>query len=315
MAMSRSLGATELTSVPSMRISPSLTLSSPAIMARRVDLPQPDGPTSATNSPVCASSSIPLRTSTEPNRLCSREMVSVAMIVPSFDGALSEPANEILAAEQVNQERRNGADQNGGARDVVGARVHRLAAGERDQRRGDRLLGSASEHDPEQEFIPDAGELPDHGDDQDRRRERKDDLEKDAPEAGAVDAGRLDEVIGDVDVIVAAEQGGERQALDDVDQDEAIDGVGEAERAEDIGPGQERDLARHENAQHDAHEQRLRSREAPFREDIAVERADQGRDDRRGNRHVEGIEEIALDAFAGAGDAIMRPGFRPGAQR
>ena len=52
MAMSRSFGATELTSLPSMRISPSLTVSSPAIMASRVDLPQPDGPTSATNSPV-----------------------------------------------------------------------------------------------------------------------------------------------------------------------------------------------------------------------------------------------------------------------
>ena len=54
MAMSRSFGATELTSVPSMRISPSLTLSRPAIMASSVDLPQPDGPTRAMNSPVCS---------------------------------------------------------------------------------------------------------------------------------------------------------------------------------------------------------------------------------------------------------------------
>ena len=80
MAMSRSFGATELTILPSMRISPSLALSSPAIMASSVDLPQPDGPTSAMNSPVCASRSIPLRTSTEPKRLWSRETVSVAMI-------------------------------------------------------------------------------------------------------------------------------------------------------------------------------------------------------------------------------------------
>ena len=50
--MSRSFGATELTILPSMRISPSLTVSSPAIMASSVDLPQPEGPTSATNSPV-----------------------------------------------------------------------------------------------------------------------------------------------------------------------------------------------------------------------------------------------------------------------
>src|SRR5215813_13562775 len=124
MAMSRSFGATELTSAPSMRISPSLTVSRPAIMARSVDLPQPDGPTSAMNSPVFASRSMPLRTSTEPNRLKSREMVSVAIAARSFDGALSEPANEILAAEQVYQERRDGADHHRRARDIVGVSVH-----------------------------------------------------------------------------------------------------------------------------------------------------------------------------------------------
>src|ERR1700722_19539069 len=123
MAMSRSLGATELTSLPSMRISPSLTLSRPAIIARSVDFPQPEGPTSAMNSPVFASRLMPLRTSTEPKRLKSRETVSVAMIARSFDGALGQAANEILAAEQVNQERGNGADHHRGARDVIGVGV------------------------------------------------------------------------------------------------------------------------------------------------------------------------------------------------
>src|SRR3984957_17033146 len=169
MAMSRSFGATELTILPSMRISPSLTLSSPAIMARSVDLPQPEGTTSATNSPVFASRSMPLRTSTEPKRLWSRETVSVAIVARSFNGALREPADEILAAEQINQERRNGADHHRRARDVIGVRVH-LTGRQRNQRRGDRLLSSAGEYDPEQEFVPDAGELPDHGDDEDRRR-------------------------------------------------------------------------------------------------------------------------------------------------
>src|SRR3984885_2108862 len=178
MAMSRSFGATELTILPSMRISPSLTLSSPAIMARSVDLPQPEGPTSATNSPVFASRSMPLRTWTEPKRLVSRETVSVAMIALSLDGALREPADEILAAEEVDQERRNGADHHRGARDVIGVRVH-LTGRQRNQRRGDRLLSSAGENDAEQKFVPDAGELPDHGDNENRRREGKDDLEED----------------------------------------------------------------------------------------------------------------------------------------
>src|SRR6202034_2412371 len=110
MAMSRSFGATELTTLPSMRISPSLALSNPAIMANSVDLPQPDGPTSAMNSPVFASRSMPLRTSTEPKRLVRRETVRVAMIAFSLDGALGQPANEILAAEQVDQEGGDGAD-------------------------------------------------------------------------------------------------------------------------------------------------------------------------------------------------------------
>src|SRR3984885_11146883 len=156
MAMSRSFGATEFTILPSMRISPSLALSSPAIMANKVDLPQPDGPTSAMNSPVCASRSMPLRTSTEPKRLVSRETVSVAMIALSLNGALREPANEILAAEQVDQERRGRADHHRGARDVVRVRIL-LTGRERNQGRGDRLLGSAREDDAEQEFIPDAG--------------------------------------------------------------------------------------------------------------------------------------------------------------
>src|ERR1700734_2451850 len=314
MAMSRSFGATEFTILPSMRISPSLALSSPAIMANKVDLPQPAGPTSAMNSPVGASRSMPLRTSTEPKRLVSRETVSVAMIAPSLDGALGESADEILAAEQIDQERRHGADQHGGARDVVGGGVH-LTGRQRDQRRGDWLLRSAGEDDAKQEFVPDAGELPDHGDDQDRRRQRKDDLEKDSPEAGAVDTGRLDEVVGDVDVIVAAEQRGEREALDHVNENEAIDGVRETQCAEDIGPGQERDLARHEDAENDADEQCLRSREAPFREDVAVHRADEGRENRRRDGHVEGVEEIAFDALAGASDAIVRPGLRPRLER
>ena len=51
MAMSRSRGATSFTSLSSMRISPEVIVSSPAIMRRVVVLPQPDGPTNTMNSP------------------------------------------------------------------------------------------------------------------------------------------------------------------------------------------------------------------------------------------------------------------------
>src|SRR5271169_936545 len=109
--MSRSFGATALTSRPSIRISPSLTLSRPAIIANSVDLPQPDGPTRAMNSPVRASSSMPFSTSTEPNRLCSPEIVRVAIAVQSFDRALGQATNEILTPEEINQEWGHRADQ------------------------------------------------------------------------------------------------------------------------------------------------------------------------------------------------------------
>ena len=51
MAMSRWRGATLLTSLPSMRISPAEIVSSPPIMRSVVVLPQPDGPTNTMNSP------------------------------------------------------------------------------------------------------------------------------------------------------------------------------------------------------------------------------------------------------------------------
>ena len=49
--MSRSRGDTSLTRTPPMRISPEVICSSPASIRSAVVLPQPDGPTSTTNSP------------------------------------------------------------------------------------------------------------------------------------------------------------------------------------------------------------------------------------------------------------------------
>ena len=59
MAMSRSIGGTSLTTVSSIRISPEVMASRPAIMRRVVVLPQPDGPTKTTNSLswICRSTS------------------------------------------------------------------------------------------------------------------------------------------------------------------------------------------------------------------------------------------------------------------
>ena len=84
MAMSRSFGGTRLTTVPPMAISPSLISSSPAIMRSRVDLPQPDGPTSTQNSASAMSMSTPRITWVEPKRLCTALIPTAAKLPPSL---------------------------------------------------------------------------------------------------------------------------------------------------------------------------------------------------------------------------------------
>ncbi len=59
MAMSRSFGATSLTTRSPIFSVPALMSSSPAIMRNRVDLPQPDGPTSTISSPSATSKLAP----------------------------------------------------------------------------------------------------------------------------------------------------------------------------------------------------------------------------------------------------------------
>jgi len=119
MAMSRSFGGTLLTTRSPILTSPSVTLSRPAMIASRVDLPHPEGPTSTMNSPVFTSRSIPFSTGTEPNVFLRLLTVSEAINNRLFESALSEPAQKISAAEEINQERRQSADQYGGTFNVV----------------------------------------------------------------------------------------------------------------------------------------------------------------------------------------------------
>ena len=91
MAMSRSFGATLLTTRPPIAISPEVIVSSPAIIASSVDFPQPDGPTSTTNSPASTSRLTPFSTSTAPKLLLTFLTVSDAMITRWFMPYLIAP--------------------------------------------------------------------------------------------------------------------------------------------------------------------------------------------------------------------------------
>src|SRR4029078_1551644 len=115
MAMSRSLGAMSLTTRPPISMVPALALSSPATMLSSVDLLQPDGPTSTVNSPLSISRSIPFSTSRLAYRFDKARMLNAAMktssSTPSLDGPRSEASEEIPSAEQIDQQRRQGRDQ------------------------------------------------------------------------------------------------------------------------------------------------------------------------------------------------------------
>ncbi len=81
MAMPRSLGGTSLTTLPSISMVPEVMSSSPAIMRKSVDFPQPEGPTKTTNSPSFMEMSTPLMTSTGPNDLRTSFSLTSAMLL------------------------------------------------------------------------------------------------------------------------------------------------------------------------------------------------------------------------------------------
>src|ERR1700730_3723749 len=90
MAISRSLGGSRFTARPPMGISPPLMCSSPAIIRSSVDLPQPDRPTSTTNSSSPISMSMPSMTATGPNTLRTPRISTDAVYAISLRQRFSE---------------------------------------------------------------------------------------------------------------------------------------------------------------------------------------------------------------------------------
>ena len=66
MAMSRSVGPMALTTLPSIEMAPAVIASSPAIILSKVDLPQPEGPTSTQSLPSGMAIETPFTASTLP---------------------------------------------------------------------------------------------------------------------------------------------------------------------------------------------------------------------------------------------------------
>src|SRR5262249_1668835 len=111
--MARSFGGTSLTPSPSTAISPPVISSSPAIMRKVVDLPQPDGPTSTTNSLSAMSRSMALTASTSSYFLMTFRSVTCA-IYSTLCRAGGQSGNVVVHQEGVDDQRRRRAEQRAG---------------------------------------------------------------------------------------------------------------------------------------------------------------------------------------------------------
>src|SRR5947207_2989916 len=135
MAMSRSIGARLLTTLPSMLTSPEVISSRPATMRSVVVLPQPEGPTSTTNSRSRISRFTSFTACVPSNFLfrpfsCTRAIANAFL---SFDAA-GHAGDVVLDEERIDDRHRDRADQRAGhqrtpeedvAADQFGGHAHR----------------------------------------------------------------------------------------------------------------------------------------------------------------------------------------------
>src|SRR4051794_33706273 len=112
MAMSRSLGGMSFTTSPPIVISPAVISSRPAIIRSVVVLPQPDGPTSTTNSLSGMSRSMPQTAGVSSYFFSSLRSVTCA--ISAFRCARGESGDVVVHEEGVDQERRQRAEERRG---------------------------------------------------------------------------------------------------------------------------------------------------------------------------------------------------------
>src|SRR2546423_6793482 len=108
--MSRSFDSTSFTTLPSMAMVPSVMSSRPASMRSKVDLPQPDGPTSTMNSPSSIWKSMPWMTLVEPKAFWMFWNATVAM-ASALHRAGREPADHVALERVVDRRGRQRVDE------------------------------------------------------------------------------------------------------------------------------------------------------------------------------------------------------------
>src|SRR6185436_7411630 len=135
-------------------ISPPVISSSPAIIRSVVDLPQPDGPTSTTNSLSAISRSMPRTASTSSYFLTTlRRLTSAMNSTSTLCGTGGQAGNVVVHQEGVDDQRRRGAEQ-GAGHDL--SPVEHVALDQRgdDAYRHNQLTGGGGKHQRIQELRP-----------------------------------------------------------------------------------------------------------------------------------------------------------------
>src|ERR1700712_830007 len=162
MPMPRSFGSAHVTSRPAISMLPSLTSMSPAMLCSSVDLPQPEGPSSTRNSPLCTSSASWLMMSTPESRMPRFSIVTFDMrdLGSTLHGTGRDAAHEPAAGDQIDGQRQQRREEGrrhvpvveplagGGVDDVVELYRHRQILAPR-------------EDEADQEVVPDVGHLHD----------------------------------------------------------------------------------------------------------------------------------------------------------
>src|SRR4051812_3344836 len=143
MAISRSIGARLFTTLPSMLMSPELISSRPATMRSVVVLPQPEGPTSTTNSRSRISRFTSL-TACVPSNFLLR-FVSFTCATRSPLDRAGHAGDVVFDEERVDDRHRNGADQRAGHERAPEENVAADQLGGDANRHG-LLLGRRQEH-------------------------------------------------------------------------------------------------------------------------------------------------------------------------
>src|SRR5919106_2030759 len=299
--MSRSLGASSLTTRSPIRTSPSVMSSSPAIIRSAVDLPHPDGPTRIMNSPspisrlICFTASVP-----SGNRLVTSSItISAISLSPlSLHGARRQPGHDAALEDQHEDDDRHGHDHPGRG-DVPGRLGELRLPGEEGERRGN---GSRrvrrGEGDREQELVPREDEDQDRAGEHAGRGQRDDHLAEGLERCGPIDLRCLLEVPGDLAEERHQDVDRQRQREGQVGDDQPRVGVVEPQGTPHVEQRPDRrDRRKDRQRQRPREDQRL-TREIEAGDRVGGERRPHDRDHRRDqadeDRVDQGLDEGAV---------------------